>query len=73
MRVRSSRLELALDDDVKLLALTLDERAVMLAALEDRRRSSPNCGPSYSTIISGGAAKVSTDVSTHPYRGDRRC
>ena len=31
----ADRLERALADDVKLLALTLDERAVMLAALED--------------------------------------
>jgi hypothetical protein len=31
----ADRFERALDDDVKLLALTLDERAVMLAALED--------------------------------------
>jgi hypothetical protein len=31
----ADRLEQAVADDVKLLALTLDERAVMLAALED--------------------------------------
>jgi N-acetylglutamate synthase-like GNAT family acetyltransferase len=31
----ADRLERALGDDVKLLALTLDERAVLLAALED--------------------------------------
>lgn len=31
----ADRLERALDDDVKLLALTLDERVVMLATLED--------------------------------------
>ena len=31
----ADRLERALDDDVKLLALTLDERAIMLSALED--------------------------------------
>jgi hypothetical protein len=28
-------LERALDDDVKLLALTIDERAILLAALDD--------------------------------------
>ena len=31
----ADRLERALDDDVKLLALTIDERAVILAQLED--------------------------------------
>ena len=31
----ADRLELALDDDVKLLALTIDERAVILTSLED--------------------------------------
>ena len=31
----ADRLEVALDDDVKLLALTIDERAVILASLED--------------------------------------
>ena len=31
----ADRLEHALDDDVKLLALTIDERAIILAALED--------------------------------------
>jgi hypothetical protein len=31
----ADRLERALADEVKLLALTIDERAVMLAALED--------------------------------------
>lgn len=33
--VLANRLERAVADDVKLLALTLDERAIMLAALED--------------------------------------
>ena len=31
----ADRLEQALDDDVKLLALTIDERAIILASLED--------------------------------------
>lgn len=31
----ADRLELALDNQVKLLALSLDERALMLSALED--------------------------------------
>ncbi len=31
----ADRLERALEDDVKLIALTIDERAVILAALED--------------------------------------
>ena len=31
----AARLERALDDDVKLLALTIDERAIILASLED--------------------------------------
>ena len=31
----SDRLDHALDEDVKLLALTIDERAIILAALED--------------------------------------
>ena len=32
---RADRLEVALDDGVALLALTIDERAIILAALED--------------------------------------
>jgi hypothetical protein len=35
----ADRLEVALDDDVKLLALTIDERAIILAALEDPPRA----------------------------------
>jgi hypothetical protein len=31
----ADRLEQALEDDVKLLALTIEERAIILAALED--------------------------------------
>ena len=31
----ADRLEVALDDDVKLLALTIAERAIILASLED--------------------------------------
>ena len=31
----ADRLEVALDDDVKLLALTIDERAIILSSLED--------------------------------------
>lgn len=31
----ADRLERALDDEVKLLALTIDERAIILSALED--------------------------------------
>jgi len=31
----ADRLEVALDDNVKLLALTIDERAIILASLED--------------------------------------
>ena len=37
--VLAHRLKRAVADEVKLLALTLDERALTVAALEDRRRS----------------------------------
>ena len=35
----ADRLERALDEDVKLLALTIDERAIILASLEPARRT----------------------------------
>jgi hypothetical protein len=37
----ADRLDRALAVDVKLLALTLDERSIILDRLEDRRRPSP--------------------------------
>jgi hypothetical protein len=42
----ADRLEQALDDDVALLALTIDERAIILAALEDPPDGPPSLGPS---------------------------
>ena len=33
----ADRLEVALENDVKLLALTIDERAIILGSLEDAR------------------------------------
>src|SRR5215210_7891708 len=54
----ADRLERALADEVKLLALILDERALMLSAFEIRRRPLRSCGPSCSTITSGAAAKA---------------
>jgi hypothetical protein len=39
----ADRLEGALGDDVKLLALTIDERAIILAALEDHAKGARSC------------------------------
>lgn len=41
----ADRLEVALDDDVKLLALTIDERAIILASLEEPPEGSPSFAP----------------------------
>lgn len=38
----ADRLEVALGDDVKLLALTIDERAIILASLEPHPTGSPS-------------------------------
>ena len=58
----ADRLERALADDVKLLTLTIDERALMLSALEDPPEGRwPTCGRSCSPTISGGAAKGSIE------------
>jgi hypothetical protein len=43
------RLERALDEDVKLLALTVDERAILLAALEDTPEGLAELRPCSST------------------------
>lgn len=60
----ADRLEGTVTDGVKLLALTLDERALMLAALEDPPQSSPSYALYCSLITSGGGAKDSTDVAS---------
>jgi hypothetical protein len=41
----ADQLDRAVADEVKLLALTLDERAIMLSSLEDPPSSLPSCGP----------------------------
>ena len=41
----ADRLEVALDDGVALLALTIDERAIILAALEDPPNGLAELGP----------------------------
>lgn len=58
----ADRLERALADEVKLLALNLDERALLLALWRIRRSRSPSCAPSCSPTISGGEPKVSTEA-----------
>ena len=61
----AARLERAVADGVKLIALTLDERAVLLASLEDRRKSLPSCVPSCSPTTSGDAGKGWTERRDH--------
>ena len=51
----ADRLERAVADGVKLIALTLDERALLLAALEDPPLELAELRASCSTITSGGA------------------
>jgi hypothetical protein len=58
----ADRLDRALSDEVKLLALTLDERALLLAALEDPPQELPSCARSCSPTTSGGAPKGSTEL-----------
>ena len=53
----ADRLDRALDAEVKLIALSLDERAIMLSALEDPPRSWPSSGPSFWPTTSGDASE----------------
>jgi len=55
----ADRLEQALDDDVALLALTIDQRALILAALGDPPDGLPSFGPCCSTSTSGGNGRGS--------------
>jgi hypothetical protein len=55
----ADRLEGALGDDVKLLALTIDERAIILAALEDHAKGARSYAASSSTNMSGGSGRGS--------------
>ena len=61
--VLSHRLRRAVEDDVKLLALRLDERAIMLAALEDPPDELAELRAVCSQIISGGVVKRLTNSS----------
>ena len=56
-----TRLERALDDDVKLLALTIDERAIILAALED-----PPRGAGRTTRSTAGRARMEKRTGSTP-------
>ena len=56
----ADRLERALDDNVKLLALTIDERALMLAAIEDPPYELAELRAVLLATTSGDAPKGST-------------
>lgn len=58
----ADRLEQALANEVKLLALSLDERALMLSALEDPPQELAELAPFCSPTTSGDAAKGSSDL-----------
>ena len=62
----ADRLERALADEVKLLALTLDERRSCSPRSRIRRRSSPSCARFCSPTISGADAKGSTERRSAP-------
>ena len=57
----ADRLKVALEGNVKLLALSFDGRALMLAALEDPPDELAGYGRCCSRIISGGAPKGLSD------------
>jgi hypothetical protein len=69
----ADRLEQALADDIELLALRLDDRALMLAALEDRN-SSPSCCRLANNVSEGHITVVSRARADHarPDGGRRR-
>ena len=53
----ADRLDRALDAEVELIALSLDERAIMLSALEDPPQELARSGPSFWPTTSGDASE----------------
>ena len=62
----AERLERGVTDGVKLLALTLDERAIILSALDDPPHELAELRAVLLPITSGGAAKGSTESCGEP-------